>query len=206
MKKIFLLGLAAILALSSAVYAGDNIVLPSPKRDGGISALAAISGRSSAKHQSFEKKELSDEQLATILWAAMGKNRPDKGWTVPLAQGMRPYVDIYVLLKKGSYAYDWEKGILSLIAKKDIISRSAGQEFVATAPCVLVFVASPNLSVASWADVASGAMSQNVYFAAEALGLKTRYMQSANRASLSNYLNLGPLNRIICIMPVGYQK
>jgi nitroreductase len=48
-------------------------------------------------------------------------------------------------------------------------------------------------------------MSQNVYLAAEALGMKTRFVQSFNRETLINILNIGPLSRVIAIMPVGFQ-
>ena len=59
--------------------------------------------------------------------------------------------------------------------------------------------------VENWAEVAVGAMSQNVYLAAEALGMKTRFVQSFNRETLINILNIGPLSRVIAIMPVGFQ-
>jgi len=206
MKKIFLLSVVAFFTISSAACAADNIFLPVPQKDGGKGVFAAIAGRASAKQSDFEKKDITDAQLSAILWAATGKNRPDKGWTIPLAQGMKPYVDVYVLRKDGAYQYYWEKGMLALIVKKNMIGLAGGQNFIETAPCVLVFVASGSLRVASWADVAAGAMSQNVYLAAESLGLKTRFVQNFNQASLTNYLNLSPLNRVLCIMPIGYQK
>lgn len=209
MKKIIILLLAAVIiatGAAQAVFAAADIVLPSPEKSGGMPVLDALANRSSAKPVSFEKRELSNQQLSTLLWAGTGLNR-ETGWTVPMAMGSQPYVDIYVLLKSGIYKYDWRKNQLLQISAKNLIPRASGQEFVATAPCVLVFATkSGSARIESWADTAVGAMTQNIYLAAESLGLKARYAASFNRETLLNNFELaGPLLRIIAIMPVGYQ-
>jgi nitroreductase len=194
-----------IMAFAGAAYAAD-IMLPSPERTGGPGVLQAISNRASAKPKAFEPKELEPKELSTILWAATGKNR-DKGWTVPMARGSEPYITVYALLKTGSYEYDWADNKLLQLGDKNMIRRSAGQEYVQTAPCVLVFAtkgAGPR--VENWAEVAVGAMTQNVYLACEALGLKARYVAGFNNETLLAAMQLSPLARIIAIMPVGYQK
>lgn len=204
--RVFLTALAVLLALATVSFAAD-MILPNPEKSGGPSVLEAMANRASAKQQAFENKSIPEKDLSTLLWAGTGLNR-DKGWTVPMAMGAAPYVDIYVLLKSGVYSYDWEKNRLLQLSAKNIIPRASGQEYVATAPCILVFVTKEGRArVASWADVAAGAMSQNIYLACEALGLKARYAATFNKETLlSNMEAAGLLLKIIAIMPVGYQN
>ncbi len=205
MKKIIILTALFIIAASTAASAA-SIVLPDPDKSGGPTVLEAIAGRASAEQKPFAKEELSMKELATILWAATGKNREPKGWTVPLAMGREPYVSVYVLLKSGGYLYSWEKNaLIEVSTEKKLINRAANQDFARTAPCVLVFVNRGVMNVDQYSDIAVGAMSQNVYLAAEAVGAKTRYMASFNKVSLESALALGPIMKIIGIMPVGKQ-
>jgi len=191
-----------IVSYSSA----NDIMLPTPLKDGGPDILSAISKRSSAARTSFANKELSLKELSTILWAATGRNRPEKGWTVPMAMGREPYITVYVLLKSGSYIYDWDKNMLKQLGNKNPIPRAGGEEFIGSAPCVFVLATrGKGPGIDSWADIAAGAMSQNIYLASEAFGLKTRFVASFNKETLLNYLFIGPLSRIICIMPIGFQ-
>lgn len=209
MKKmnVSVLLLAAILMLTGtqAALAAD-IILPSPEKSGGAPVFEALANRSSAIAAPFDNKEIPEKDLSTLLWAATGLNR-ERGWTVPMAQGAEPYVDIYVLLKTGIYRYNWDKNQLLQINPKNLIPKASGQSYVGTAPCVLVFATkSGRARIDSWADVAVGAMSQNIYLAGEALGLKARYAATFNKETLLNNFELaGPLLRIIAIMPVGYQ-
>lgn len=196
-----------VMGASKAAFAAD-IVLPAPERSGGPTVLEAISNRSSARQVAFIDKDIPQNDLATLLWAGTGLNR-ENGWTVPMAMGSAPYVDIYVLLKTGVYTYDWQTPHrLRQINSNNIISQATSQGFVATASCVLVFVTREgSVGTDSWADVGAGAIAQNIYLASEALGIKVRYAASMNRDALLN--NFGPSDvprRLIAIMSVGYQE
>ena len=170
MKKILSLTAALLLAAASAATAA-NIVLVEPDKAGGPAVLAAIANRASAEQRDFSGEELSLKELSTILWAATGKNRDPKGWTVPMAMGREPYVSVYVLLKSGGYLYNWEKNaLMQQTAEKKLTSRAVTQDFAKSAPCILVFVSKGTMNVDQYNYVATGAMSQNVYLAAEALG------------------------------------
>lgn len=207
MRTVLLAVFTVVLVVGGvrAAFAAD-VLLPSPERSGGPSVLEAIANRASAQQIPFEKREIPEKDLATLLWAGSGLNR-EKGWTVPMAMGAAPYVDIYVLLKTGVYSFDWEKNALLQINTKNLLPRVSGQEYVTTAPCILVFATkSGKARVDSWAEVAVGAMTQNIYLACEALGLKARYAATFNKETLLNNFELaGPLLRLIAIMPVGYQ-
>lgn len=202
---VFALALMAIIGAAGGALAAD-IILPTPEKGGGIPLFDALAKRSSATHAGFDDKELSEKQLSTLLWAGTGLNR-ERGWTVPMAMGAEPYVDIYVLLKSGIYRYDWGKNVLLQINTKNLIPRASSQQYVATAPCIFVFATkSGRARVDSWADTAAGAMAQNIYLACESMGLKARYAATFNRETLLNSFELaGPLLRIISIMPAGYQ-
>ena len=203
MKKILIAFAIAIFAAVSALAA--DITLPSPQKEGGTPVLAALEARGSAAQTPFKSEQLTVKELSTLLWAASGRNRAGKGFTAPYALGKDPYVDVYVLLKGGAYHYDWEKNMLKQLGDRNIISRAASQPFAASAPCLLVFAVSGSIRVDSWAEIAAGAMSQNVYLAAQALGLRTRYIQSFNKNAIIDAIQLSPIGRVLCIMPVGRQ-
>ncbi|MDD4159324.1 MAG: nitroreductase family protein [Synergistaceae bacterium] len=208
MKKISIFSLFLLFGISlniSAALAAD-IILTSPETAGGKSVFQAINERGSAAQTSFTEREISQKDLSALIWAAAGRNRDGRGWTVPFAMGSDPYIDLYVLLKKGAYVYDPDKNMLKMLSDKNSIDRAARQNFVGTAPCIFIFATKGSgPRIERWAEVAVGAMTQNVYLAAGALGIKIRYIQSFNRESLINILNLGPLSRIIAIMPAGFQ-
>lgn len=208
MKNIFLIMflflLGTMVNISEAVT--SDIILTSPETAGGKSVLQAISERSSAKQEAFTGRELSLKELSTLVWAATGKNREGKGWTVPFAMGSDPYVSLYVLLKSGAYLYDTEKNMLKLLSDKNYLSRAARQKFIGTAPSIFVFATKGSgASTEGWAETAVGAMTQNVYLAAGAFGIKARYIQSFKRETLTSLLNIGPRSKIIAIMPIGFQ-
>ena len=205
MKKILSLTAALLIAAASAAAAA-NIVLVEPDKEGGPAVLAAIANRASAEQRDFSSEELSLKELSTILWAATGKNRDPKGWTVPMAMGREPYVSVYVLLKSGGYLYNWEKNaLMQQTAEKKLTSRAVTQNFAKSAPCVIVFVSKGTMNVDHYNYIATGAMSQNVYLAAEALGLKTRFLAFFNKANIEAALMLGPIMNITGVMAVGRQ-
>jgi nitroreductase len=55
----------------------------------------------------------------------------------------------------------------------------------------------------SLAYTAAGAMSQNIYLAADALGISTRYMVSMKTDAVIKELRLDAADTPICIMPIA---
>lgn len=206
MKKILTaLILVMNITVASSAFALGNIILTEPDKTGGPALLEAISNRRSGT--SFDNpKEIPLKALSTILWAATGKNRDPKGWTVPFAKGSEPYVSVYAINSQGVFIYSWEKHQLELINEDStIIKRVIAQKGYESVPLVLVFTtkgAGPVLS--ERAEIAVGAMAQNVYLATQPYGLKTRFLQSFNKIVLAQGVNLSPISRIIGVMPIGY--
>ena len=207
---VFLLAAVVLFPIGSA---SADVSLPAPQRTGGSGVFDVLGSRASAVGGDFASmKDVSLENLSTVLWAATGLNRGEKGWTVPMAMGMEPYVKIYVARSDGTFLYDWRTHALKEVSKEDVRGRVGKQDFVAKAPCTLIFVSdSAALSrkfkddddAEEFAAVAAGAMTQNVYLASGALGIGTRYIRSARDDEIEGILSLPDDDEVLCIMPMG---
>ena len=204
MKKIA--SLISVFAVAATVGAfAAPIALPQPQKSGGMPLFEALSKRSSAAQKSFSDKKLSLDELSSVLWAATGKNREPKGWTVPMAMGKEPYVSVYALLESGAYLYSWDKNELSDVSSGNIIQSAVAQGFAKTAPCVLVFVNNGSENNGGFVSLAAGAMSQNAALAAEALGLKARFLGSFDGRVIANAIKARSADSILGVMVVGRQ-
>src|SRR5512136_3036653 len=135
MKRI--LSLMAVALIGGSLSA-QTLDLPAPQKSGGMPLMEALAKRSTAR--AFATKDLSPQQLSSLLWACFGINRPDGKRTAPSANN-RQETDIYVLLKSGAYVYDAKSNELNQVVAEDIRSLSGKEEFVKDAPVTLVFVA-----------------------------------------------------------------
>ncbi len=116
----------------------QKIVLPTPV-DNGTSFVAALGARRTVREMSAEP--LSIDQVSGVLWAAAGINRPECGKrTAPSALALYP-LTVYAFFADGVYAYDAASHTLTLVVEGDHLAITGRQEFVATAPLNLVYVA-----------------------------------------------------------------
>ena len=211
MSKKFILLLAGVLccfAFTSSVSA--DIKLPEPLRDGGEGIFTLIERRASGPRSGFPSGPISDEELSTILWAASGRNRKDNGWTVPTAFGMPPYVKIFAVRPDGAFLYNWQQQSLIKVTDENILPKISDDEFVQTAPCVLAFVSAPDVLGDSGGIegnvleyIATGAMTQQIYLAADALDISVRYMIFMKADAIKSELKLEDLEVPLCILPLG---
>lgn len=206
MKRIIIAFACLVCTASPALALGGE--LPAPRTEGGLSVFEALEKRSSAPGRDFPSGAISDEELATLLWAATGRNRQDKGWTVPMAMGTSPYCSVYVVAAEGAYRYEWKEHSLRKITSDDITKKIAKQEFIGAAPYILIFVADTNatdkLGSAGLGEILVGAMTQNVYLAAQALDIGGRYVASINADEIRTALSLEKKQVPICVMPIGH--
>jgi hypothetical protein len=215
LTALFLLPLFLVSEVRAADVSGPSssqpsFTLPAPQKSGGAGVFDALAGRASGTRSNFPNGDISAQELSTILWAASGLNRPEKGWTVPMAAGKEPYCKVYVLGKDGVFLYDWKGHALNTVSKGDARLAVSGQEFVAGAPYVLLFVADGKAldaaggqRAAGWGLVLTGAMTQDVYLAAGSLGIGARYMASMKEDPVRDALKLDATDTPICIMPLG---
>lgn len=187
-----------------------SFALPEPQKKGGRAIFDALSSRASGGQSDFPTGDIPPHELSTILWAASGLNRPGKGWTVPMAMGRQPYCKIYVLGGDGAFLYDWEKHALLTVSGENVKAKISGQAFAAKAPYVLLFAADGSAlasfntpRAAGWGETLVGAMTQNVYLAADSLGIGARYMASFNERAAREALKIDERDSLICIMPLG---
>lgn len=204
--KITLTVMALVLIAGVAV-AGETVTLPAPKKSGGPNVLTAIDQRASATQTAFPKNELSREDLATILWAATGKNRDGSKWTVPTGMGRMPYTKIYVTDKNGVYLYDWDTHSLTVVSRENVHGEIPMQAFAKAAPTNIYMVTdSQELTHPAneeWAVLLAGAMSQNVYLAAQGVDVGARLVYSIDRDLTKKAFNLASDDKPLFAIVLG---
>ncbi len=190
------------LIFSALGYAQD-IQLPAPQKTGGMPLMEALNARQTQR--TFSAKPLSDQQLADLLWAAFGINRPDGKRTAPSAHN-RQEVSIYVALPTGLYLYQAQSNTLERILDQDIRAQTGKQPFVKTAPVCLIFVSDyermKNQSE-FYSAVDTGYISQNVYLFCASAGLHTVVLGSVDKEELQTAMKLKPTQHVILTQPVG---
>jgi hypothetical protein len=198
-----------VLVLTGTVFA-QPVDLPVPQKSGGMPLMDALAKRSTAR--AFDSKELSAQQLSSLLWAAFGINRPDGKRTAPSARNYQE-TDIYVLLKTGTYLYGPKSNRLELVVADDLRAWGGTQAFAKEAPLTLVFVADLSRMGSgsaedkkTTANIDVGYISQNVYLFCASEGLVTGARGSVDRAALGPKLKLRPDQAIILAQSVGYPK
>lgn len=207
MKHLFaLLGVAVFMASCNA---GETIKLPAPQKTGGADLLTSIDNRASASSGSYSDKELTREELSTLLWAASGLNRDGSKWTVPMAMGQPPYTKIYVTDRTGVYLYDWRNHALVTVSTDKAAHAGIPTQGFAKTAAVNMYMApdgeilSENPFGGEWGLLLAGAMSQNVYLAAGAIGVNARLIYSIDREAAKTAFKLGAKDTALFAMVLG---
>ena len=206
---------AALLVLVAGLAAAEptaplpDITLPSPRTEGGKPLMVALKERQSTR--AFSAKPLPLQVVSDLLWAACGINRADSGKrTAPSTKNWQE-VDVFVVLPEGAYVYDAKANSLRAVAKGDLRKLTGLQDFAATAPLNLVFVADlskmkgatpADQTLYSGAD--TGFISQNVYLFCASEGLVTVVRGSVERDALAKALSLPEQSKIVFAQTVGY--
>ena len=199
--KQFLIA-ACLLVSTLIVYSQDmTIDLPTPDQTGGKPLMEALSDRQS--HREYTGKELNEQTLSNLLWAAHGFNRPDKR-TSATSQNKQE-MEIYVVMKNRAYLYDAKANKLKLQVADDNLVQALGQPNISEkAALTLVYVA--NMDKASNREagfIDAGAISQNVYLYCASAGLGSVVRASFKRPDLHNTLKLTENQEITIVQPVG---
>lgn len=210
MRRWHWVGVAMMAATGSGMAQETGTTkLPAPETAGGMPLMQALKARQSSRE--FADKVLPPQRLSNLLWAANGVNRPDTGKrTAPSARDWRE-VDVYVVMAAGAYRYDAAKHVLVKVADGDLRHLAGKQDFVATAPLNLVYVADlDRMSGASAEDKAlcsatdTGFIAQNDCLYCVSAGLAVVVRGLVDREALGAALGLGKSQRIILAQTVGY--
>jgi len=200
---------AAVLLTAAGVAAAADIKLPPPETTGGKPLMMVLKERRTSR--AFSSKPLPPQVLSNLLWAAFGINRPDGHRTAPSAMNWQE-TDIYVALPGAVYVYDAGKNLLREVVPGDQRKYTGTQDFVATAPVDLVYVADlaktgnrANAEAqALFVDADTGFIAENVYLFCASEGLAVVVRGSINREELAKVLKLRPDQRITLSQTVGY--
>jgi nitroreductase len=188
----------------------DTLYLPDPVKQGGKPLMNALNDRHSTR--SYLDKELTMQQMADMLWAANGINRPDGRRTAPSARNKQE-IDIYITLAHGIFLYDAVKNALICISGDDIREKTGGQPWVKVAAVNILFVCDKSRAASQDqtgvmvnAGFTAGACAQNVYLYCASEGLGSVVRGSFNADELRGMLKLADQQVIIMAQTVGCIK
>ena len=211
MKTAFLISFLMVNSLFFFSGAQD-IALPAPDKTGGKPLMQALNERQTTR--TFTTEALSARQLSDILWAAWGYNRAaDKKRTAPSSRNVQE-IDVYVVMASGLYLYDAEAHGLKQIHNRDIRAVCGTQDFVATAPVNLVYVADMGKMnkkegeeikeaelLSSYAN--TGFIAQNVYLCCASLDLGCVIRGLVPRDKLAPEMGIRSNQAIILSQTIG---
>lgn len=191
----------------------DSIIqLLEPDKMLDVSLMQALSDRKSQRE--FSDKQISLEELSSLLWAANGINREDGRRTAPSAVNSQD-IDIYVCMASGAYLYDAKQSQLIRITTEDLRLAVAAQQQI-EAPMFLVMVAdvsrypeglaSQREAVEKLACMDAGYVSGNIGLFCSAAQLATVPRASMDKDALTKALNLTDTQILLLNNPVGYMK
>lgn len=186
---------------SDSSISAQDIKLPAPNREGGKPFMQVLNERKSTR--SYQKKNLTIQQLSDLLWAANGFNREDKR-TAPTANDCQE-LELYVATKDGLYFYDARHLLLREVKKGDYRAQTGMQDFVEQVPLNLIFVSDmEKASGRHYAYIDCGFVSQNIYLYCASEGLGTVVRGSFDKEKLHQLLNLSPNLEVLLTQSVGY--
>jgi len=193
-----------------AAAAAKTKELPPPRATGGKPLIDALKLRRSIRE--YADRPLPPQVLSDLLWAAFGINRPSGDRTAPYWRHVM-VIDVYAALADGVWLYDPKQHRLEQRLDADIRSQTGMQDFVATAPLNLIYVAHgermqdiPAEDRRLFASVDSGFIGQNVYLFCASEGLATVFRGSVDYKKLAGTMQLGDGQFITFAQTVGYPR
>jgi nitroreductase len=197
--------------MTEATTAGTgSIQLPPPRTEGGRPLITALRLRRSTRE--YSEQPLPPRILSDLLWAAYGINRPGGERTAPYWRHVM-VIDVYAVMANGVWLYDPATHGLILHLSDDLRARTGLQDFAATAPLNLVFVAHgermADLSAEErrlYASVDSAFIGQNVYLYCASEGLGTVYRGAVDLPALARAMRLPSDQFVTAAQTVGYPR
>jgi nitroreductase len=208
-------GLVGSVALSGGTTVAvaqerKPVKLPPPREQGGMPLTAALKLRRSTRE--YSGRPLPAQTLSDLLWAAFGVNRPSGDRTAPYWRHVM-VIDIFVAMADGVWVYEPKTHTLLFHQQDDIRAQTGLQDFVATAPLNLVYVAHgdrmKDISAEErrlYASVDAGFIGQNVYLFCASEGLATVFRGAVDYAGLARTLKLPAQQFVTFAQTVGYPR
>jgi nitroreductase len=201
-----------LIAASPGLGAQERALkeLPPARVEGGKPLVEALRLRRSIRE--YSERSLPAQVLSDLLWAAYGINRPSGDRTAPYWRHIM-VIDVYVAMADGVWLYDPKRHALLPHLKADIRPKTGLQDFVATAPINLVYVAHGDRmkdisheEQRLYASVDTGFIGQNVYLFCASEGLATVFRGAVDYQGLARAMQLDEAQFVTFAQTVGYPK
>ncbi len=195
----------------------EKIRLPKPNGQGKTSLEEAIRRRRTLRV--FSEKELTQEQIGQLLWAAGGITETIDGAhfrTAPSAGATYP-MELYAITPQGAFHYFSKGHALETVKTQDIRSllstATKRQGLAAKAPlCILICAVFERVTQKfgdrgiMYAHIEAGHIAQNIHLQAVALGLGSVPVGAFEDQKLKEILGLPPEQEPLYIIPIGYAQ
>lgn len=187
----------------------EPVKLPAHDKASDMTLTDALTFRRSDRN--FAEGDFTAQELANLLWAAGGVNRPDGKLVYPVAMGKQD-TTIYAFTHEGVFKYDPKENTLELVAEGDHRAETGKQDFVSKAAVNLAYVhdaelwkdiKAPEELVQRWGFAHTGAIMQNVYLYCAAMGWNCVVRGSFDAENLAKLMKLSPSQNITLIQTVG---
>jgi len=199
------------------------VALPAPDL-GRVALQSVLAARRSRR--SFRAEPVGRADLATLCWAAQGITDDGEGYrTAPSAGATFPLRVLVVVaengvpdLAAGIYSYDPHAHALAPVERGSftaaLCDACLDQDAIDEAPVTLALTAIPERTSRRYAargreryvPMEVGHAGQNVYLAAEALGLGTVCVGAFDDAGVADVLSLTGSERPMAVYPVGVPR
>lgn len=212
---LVLVGCVAIVGKKSIPKSSDVVALPPPEQLGRMSVEEALARRRSVRE--FSRKQLGNQQLGQLCWAAQGITHPDGLRTAPSAGALYP-LELYVVTPNGFFHYRPEKHQLQVLERRDFrddLYRAAfGQDCVREAAAVFVIAGQDSRTASKYGKARSpryvhleaGHAVENLLLQAVALQLGAVPVGAFDDAQVQKVLSLSSGEEPLYLIPIGYPR
>lgn len=186
------------------------IELPPPDLDGELALESVLAERRSRRD--FADTELPLETIGQLFWAGQGTSN-DAGYRTAPSAGARYPLELYALTASSLLHYRPDGHRVERAdsdALADLAGAAFGQEFVGSAPVVLIVVGVVARTEAEYGALAerlvdreAGHATQNVLLQATALGLAATPVGGFDPEMVARLLALAPGHDVLYLVPIG---
>ena len=213
--------LGITLLQTSGGFGAEAVKLPPPVKTGGMPLVEALEVRRTVRR--FVSRPLSLGHISQLLWGADGTSDPRGLRTAPSAGATYP-LDLYLVvgergvkdLPAGVYHYEVAAHALTPVAPGDaraaVARASLHQSWMTQAPVMVVITGEYRRCAARYGErgvrythMEAGNVSQNLFLAAETLGLGAGIVGAFEDKVLAQAAQLPPAHEPLLVMPVGYK-
>jgi SagB-type dehydrogenase family enzyme len=173
----------------------DSIALLPNSKTLSVDIMEALSARRTER--AFSNDNLTNQQIADLLWAANGVNRAGDGKrTAPSARNAQE-IDVYLFTSAAIYRYEASTHSLKLVKEGDYRTSAGTQPFYAAASVAISLVVDfdkmegfDDEAKAFYSATDVGYVSQNIYLYCAAKNLATVVCGSVDRELVAGLLGI----------------